>query len=256
LLDAWEIVERLWRLTAPAAPDAFDVDRAAARLVDNVACGRVADDHLLDLACEVDQATTRQAASDRAAQIKHSAVGQAVAQAVTLGAELTNAIIAEHRRPAWEVLHAEACDVADTLARVDLEDAAGLIKAPAKVRNAYLQLPELVARRRAIYNAKRWANALSGRTPEHDERGWFPEFRKPLALHPSWKPPAQVPPPPGPADPQERLLWMVSPEAAIAEPWLPTIDEQDAEWWATFGYDIERIAKHHQNAVVFGSSLL
>ena len=59
----------------------------------------------------------------------------------------------------------------------------------------------------------------------------YAEFEHALVPSPQWKPTALVPALPAPADPIERLLWVVSDEVAPAHPWFPTVDEQDADWW-------------------------
>lgn len=43
------------------------------------------------------------------------------------------------------------------------------ITAPAKVRNAYAELPRLVSQRQAIYTARRQTNQLGRLVPVHDE---------------------------------------------------------------------------------------
>lgn len=93
------------------------------------------------------------------------------------------------------------------------------------------QLPRLVTRRQLIFTARRWANTIGNRTPQHDTEGLFAEFENPTALTPGWRQ-GMRPVIPAPEDPTERLLWAVSDPTAPAKPWLPTVAEQDAAWWA------------------------
>ena len=127
----------------------------------------------------------------------------------------------------------------------DITNPHTIVTAPQKVRNAYGQLPELVARRFAIFTARSRVNLIGHREPKHDASGLYGELEAPLALSPSWKPPARIPMIPAPIDPTARLLWVISPEAAIAKPWLPTRDEQDAAWLAQFG---EQRARNRNSA--------
>ena len=83
----------------------------------------------------------------------------------------------------------------------------------------------------------------------------YAEFEHPLVLSPQWKPTALVPALPAPADPIERLLWVVSDEVAPAHPWFPTVDEQDAAWWKQFGEDIESRARHAQSARAIAAAI-
>lgn len=75
----------------------------------------------------------------------------------------------------------------------------------------------------------------------------FGEFSRPMTFHPDWKLPARIPPLPSPQDPTQRLLWVVGPDAAMAKPWLPTLAEQDAAWWETFGSGVERAQRNRMN---------
>ncbi len=130
-------------------------------------------------------------------------------------------------------MHDQAREIAAALTGYGL-DAHTLIKAPAKARNAYLRLPELVSRKAAILEARSRVNAIGHRTPEHDAQGLFATFREPMRFFPTWRLPAPIPRLPFPEDGTERLLWIVGPEAQAAEPWLPTVAEQDAAWLAQF----------------------
>ena len=175
--------------------------------------------------------------------------------ALAVCASLTESIIVDCLRPALDDVHAQARDVAQALHGYDLNAPHTLITAPARVRNAYGRLPELVSRRVVIYTARRRVNQIGSQTPEHDVTGTFAEFRDPLALHPNWKPGARVPRVPQPDDPTARLLWVVSPEAAPARPWLPTVAERDQRWVDTFAADIQMRNTARHNATAYGAVL-
>jgi hypothetical protein len=181
------------------------------------------------------------------------AVEQAGNAATNLASDLTEQIIVKHLRPALEQIHREAREVAAALKGYGL-DPHTLITAPAKARNAYGSLPTLVARREGIYTARRWANTISHREPQHDVMGMFGEFERPLAFHPHWKMPAQIPGVPAPEDKTERLIWVVS-DAAVGQPWLPTVEEQDAAWRAQFGEDREMRASKHRDGLAIGARI-
>jgi hypothetical protein len=208
----------------PSPPDARD---AAAQIVATVAAGEVAD--LVALGDELEQAALRAQGHERVLTALSLAVEQAAGAAVAPARP--EVVIAEHLRPALERVHAEAREVAAALAGYGL-DPHKLISAPAKVRNAYAKVPELVARSEAIYTARRWVNTLGNRIPEHDAQGLFALFADPLSLFPGRYQQSRLP---LPEDPAERLLWMVSPKATAARPWLPTVAEQDAAWLKEFG---------------------
>jgi hypothetical protein len=106
-----------------------------------------------------------------------------------------------------------------------------------------------------LYTARRWANTIGHREPEHDGSHLFAEFADPLALSPWWKPPAPIPQTPAPQDPVERLLWLVSEAAAPAKPWLPTVAEQDEAWWARFGEAQQTRARAHHDALAISARI-
>jgi hypothetical protein len=110
-----------------------------------------------------------------------------------------------------------------------------------------------MARRSGILHARRLANAIGHRTPQHDSNHLYASSAKPFSFHPDWKLPAPIPRPPWPEDPTESLLWIVSPAAAAAQPWLPTIAEQDAAWWAQFGEVIENRQRLHRDGLAIGA---
>lgn len=231
LLDAYRIHQRARALTV-AAPLELDVDTAAARIVSAVAAGEEPDP--LELGRNLDAADRDRQAANRAQLAVAAAIEQAANAAVLLAADLTERIITKHLRPAHDGVLDEARKSAADLAGYGL-DPYTLITAPARARNAYAKLTDLATRRTVIRNAARKANALGHRTPQHDQAGFFSTFPKPMTFHPNCKPPTQIPALPFPEDPRELLLWLVGPEATAAQPWLPTVAEQDSAWWEQVG---------------------
>jgi hypothetical protein len=238
LVEAYDTYRRVNACTVPEVPD-LDLGSAAARAVAEVAAGKAPD--LLSLGRELAEARVQREAHDHAADVRREAVEQAAGAAANLCRDLVDRIIVDHLRPALDALHAEARAVAEALEGYGL-DAHRLITAPAKARNAYSTLPALVARHDGITAARRLANSLDQRTPEHDTQGQFATFRDPAALFPGWDytSSARMPRIPFPEDPSARLLWMVSEPAQQAQPWLPTVTEQDTAWLKHYGEVIER----------------
>jgi len=238
LLDAYRTYRRVREVKADI-PAPLDVDTVAARIVSAVAAGE--DPGPLDAARNLDETTAARATAESAQRILGRATEQAAEAATNLAADLAERIITEHLRPAFEQVHDEAREVAAALDGYGL-DAHTLIKAPAKARNAFLRLPELVNRKAAILDARKRVNAIGHRTPEHDAQGLFATFREPMRFFPTWRHPARIPMLPFPEDATERLLWIVGPEAKAAEPWLPTVAEQDAAWLAQFEANMPKSA--------------
>jgi hypothetical protein len=218
-------------LTIPTPPT-LDVHTAAARAITATAAGEPVD--LLALAGEAAEAQLDRQRYEQAQLIRSLAIEQAGEAAQHLASDIVEQVITQHLRPALEQVHAQAREAGAALGDYSL-DAHTLLAAPAKVRAAYLKLPELVARQSAIWKARRLINTLGYREVKHDGAHLYGEFERPLALSPHWKPPARIPPIPAPEDPTARLLWVVSEQAAPARPWLPTVAQQDAAWLAQFG---------------------
>jgi len=251
LTDAYRIYCRVRAIEVPA-PNPLYLDTAAARLVSAVAAGKSAD--VLKLGTAVAQAETDRQATEKARAVLAAAIEQAGNAATSAASDLTETIISKHLRPALAEVYARAREVSAQLDGYGL-DPHRLITAPSKVRNAYAELPTLVARSMAIFTARKHANFIGHREPQHDANGLFADYRRPLALSPQWKPPAQIPRIPAPADPAERLLWIVSEAAAPAQPWLPTMAEQDAAWWNQFGEGVENRAQRHRDAQAIGARI-
>lgn len=234
-----------------AAPRPSDVETTAARVVATLRAGDAFD--LDAVARELVESDREAEVHQRSLAVLREAVDQSSDTAALLCADLTERIISEHLRPAWEELLNEVRAVASTLGGHSL-NAHSLLSAPAKVRNGYLQLPELASRYQALHTARSLANGIGFRKPQHDAEHLFATFRRPMAFFPGWKAPARIPRLPFPEDATARLLWLVSDDTAQkAEPWFPTIAEQDAAWWEQFGEAQEMRKQAHHNAMAVGS---
>jgi len=253
LPDAVTATVATWRRTRALevpAPSDYSPDDAARSVVDTIGSGDDTPD-LAALAQRVLSRDAEQRATDQAQQIVALAADKAAIAAVATTADLAEDIIVNHLRPVLEQVYADTRDAAAALAGYGLSVPA-LITAPAKARNAYAALGELVTRRNVILSARAWVNQLAGLKPEHDERGLFLEFRRALKLVPPLAPTQRIPDLPAPTDPLERILWVVN-EGAVAEPWLPTVAEQDAAWWDAFGARVEQARRNHFNAQAFSA---
>jgi len=248
LMDAWRTYNRVKALEVPE-PAVLDAQGAASRIVSATAAGETVDP--LAAARQLEQATCDIQTASQARMLVSAATEQAAHLAASLADTLTEQIISEHLRPALEAVYAKTREVAAALDGYGL-DPHTLVTAPTKARSAYAALPELVTRRQMIYTARRFANTLGHRKPQHDANGLFAELRDPLALSPEWRPPMPIPQIPAPQDPTERLLWVVSDAAAPAKPWLPAVEEQDAAWWRQFGEGVENRAQRHRDAQAIG----
>jgi len=206
---------------------------------------------VLELGTAVAQAETDRQATEKARAVLAAAIEQAGNAATSVASDLTETIITQHLRPALDEVYARVRAVSAQLDGYGL-DPHRLVTAPSKVRGAYGELPCLLARVAAILTARKHANFLGHRESQHDASGLFADYQTPLALSPQWKPPAQIPRIPAPADPTERLLWIVSEAAAPAQPWLPTMAERDAAWWSQFGEAQEMRATRAMSARAYG----
>jgi len=182
---------------------------------------------------ELRHADDERQAHDQAKRILQVAVDQAATAAGNLAADRTEQIITDYLAPALEDVHGQAREAAAALAGHPL-DGPSMAAAPQKVRAAYVSLAGPVTRRQLIFTARRWANSIGYRVPQHDDAGLFAEFANPTALMPGWKP-GMRPVIDAPEDAVERLLWVVSDQVAPAKPRLATVPEQDESWQAVFG---------------------
>jgi hypothetical protein len=243
--DAHAVWLRLQRTELPR-PREFGAEDAADRIVQAAAAGETFDP--LKLCRDYHAVTDERRLYDEALAVVRMAVEQAANIAVAAASDATERIITEHLRPAHDDVLAKAAEVAGQLRpytdgeyRLDLQ---GIVAATSsKIRAAYLALPGLLDRQRIILDARRHANVVGQRKAEHDTAGLFAMFADPMSFHPGWKPPARIPQFPMPEDETARLLWLVSDAATAARPWLPTVAEQDAAWWARFGEQVEAQAR-------------
>lgn len=234
LTDAYDTFVAVKTLVIPP-PQALDVETAAARIVNATADGKPVD--LMALAVEVAEIELGKQRHDQARHIMALAIEQAGDRATNLCSDLTEKIISEHLWPALKALYGQAREVAAALDGYNLDNPHAMVTAPAKVRNAYGQLPELVARKTAIFTARYRVNSIGYREAKHDSAGLYGEFKTPLVLYPNRAPTSAPGPIPAPKDPAARLLWVVGPEGAAGHPWMPTMAEQDAAWLEQFGPD-------------------
>lgn len=243
--EAWRTYQRV-SATVVDVPRPENRDAAAARLVAAAAAGES-----LDPAAEARRSVAREEErrlAEQARDVLIVATEQAAARAGQELADLAEVIITDHLAPA----HAAVLDdTRELISAMDghSRDPHSLLTAPAKVRNAYLRLSPLVERQRVIMDARWKVNNTAGRQAARDVSDLFALFERPMSFHPTWKLPAQFPRLPIPTDPEERLIWLAcDPEAQAAGPWLPTIEQQDAAWWALFGEAQEKQSRNQHNA--------
>jgi hypothetical protein len=236
LVDLHRAGQLLGTLEFPA-PAYLGRDQAAARLVRAALESRPLDP--MGLCAEMHRSRTDRLLFQEALALLSSANLQAEDAAVREAAEMSDAIIVEHLRPAFHEVMRRAGEVARRLGRyIDTgyrPDTPRIITASLRVRNAYLALPDLVRRHSSILASRELANTLGERAPQCDRRGLFALFAHPGAFAAAGVPYEEIPGPPLPEDATARLLWLVSDQAAAGRPWLPTAAEQDAAWWARFG---------------------
>lgn len=225
----------------------YDIEQAADALLDDLAHNRTPDieahaRRLVDI-------STAQARVDQAQLILRNAHEQAVAVAVNTAADLADRIITGHLQPALVDVLEQTSRHATALHAQPL-DGRALLGAPAKVRTAWLAVQNLADRYTALRRARTLVNTVGLRVLEHDDANEFATFRDPHALTgytPSTARPPQID---YPADPVDRMLWLVGP-AAVGQPWLPTTNEQDAAWWNAYGDGVMQ----RQNAAVFAQQV-
>jgi hypothetical protein len=234
IIDAYQTLLAVKALEIPS-PKPFDVETAAARVVSSVAAGKGAD--IVAATKQLITFNAEAAAYDSAKSVLALAIEQAANAAYMITFDSCERVITDFMRPALHKVHDEARQAAGALKGYSLDPVA-LMSAPAKARDAFTQLPLLVHRRKAIFEGRAIINRIGARVPQHDEANLYGEFESPLSFFPWWIPTSRVPEFPAPTDPAARLLWVVG-EGAIAKPWLPTVAEQDAAWWAQFGVDVE-----------------
>ena len=248
LVDAYELAGRAEPVLMPA-PEELNEYEAAAQLLTALREDRTPDlDGLVDRLRKAN--TSRDGIAPR---LVMTAVEQANSRAVTLAQELADAVVVEHLRPAQERLLEEAAKAAAIVTAVSPDlDLYALVGASTKVGQAYQQLRVLADRWTVLRTARRYAITLSHRPPQQDVDYLFATFRRPLELFPGWRPGTLVPALPFREDPVANVVWIAT-DAQVAQPWMPTVEEQDAAWSAQFGEYAKRArAIHDQSLAISG----
>ncbi len=218
------------------APRRFGRADAAAHLLSEAAAGRPLDP--MALAARIDRSRSQMQLFVEAQEVVAMAAEQGRDAAAAVAGDMSERIVGEHLRPAHREVLRGAKRVAARLARYTDDrfelDTRGIVAASGRVRRAYAALPDLVRRHRAIRDALEAVNVLAGHPPRHDSRDLFAFFQDPLVFSAPGLPYDRAPEAPVPGDDTARLLWLVSDQAAIGRPWLPTAREQDMAWLSAF----------------------
>jgi hypothetical protein len=230
LTAAYDTYVKVAALKLPTVP-ITNLNDASGRIVTAVTRGEPVDP--LEVGRAVESGNADRRALDAAHGALREAAELAAEQAVLLVGDQVEAIISDCLRPAFEDVLEQSRAAARVLAGQDL-DAQSLLRASTKVRTAYLSLDGLAVRWSAILSARYRVNRLGERQVQDDYRGLFSTLRRPMALFPNWRPPQPMPQLPIPDSAPARLLWYVGEEGTRAEPWLPTVAEQDAAWSEQF----------------------
>lgn len=231
--SAYAVMDHIKALAAPA-PEAQTIQSAASALVADAIAGRPT--AISEYAEQVVAGVHGIALAEHAGRILTMAQEEATEHALHVTREHADIIISDHLAPAYTKLLEDIDAAADDIRGFGL-DVRQLITAPAKARRAYADLTgPLQERHDALRNARSKVLGLADQTPASDVRGMFAELRRPHALAPWWSPEstATMPVPESPQEPAERLLWLVT-TASSAQPWLPTIGQQEAAWKDVYG---------------------
>ena len=155
-------------------------------------------------------------------------------------------IIVQCLRPAGEATWAEISKDARLLGDLDGEDMNGLLRAGAKVRQAWLNLGELAAKYYRVRAAMERLLLHAGDSPQHDIYADHGEFRRGLCtiIGPNWRsaPMAEKRKLSWPTEDRARLVWLAR---NGHEPWFPTTAERDEAWMAAHHAEHDR-AQHQQ----------
>jgi hypothetical protein len=169
--------------------------------------------------------------------------------------ELADEIILEHLQPAHQSVLAEAVEVITATGAEPINE---LLNSPRlaiydgrherATRSALRQLAPLADRFAAILAARDRVNIAGGpnwSTPRHLEYDLdhaFAYVNKPQVLADGWsfEVVTPLPRPEIPVDPMEKLVWFAT-TGQPAEPWLPTVAQQDGAWLTLFGPRLEKI---------------
>ncbi len=250
VLAAYAVPTAVQALTVPQ-PDEFRHDQAASQLVAAVTAGR--DPDLPGLAERLSRVAVSQETAEHARRVHREAFEQARAAALATATDVADTIVTTVLRPAYNALLER---VREDVARLDgtVLATTTLLAAPAKVRAAYGNLVT-AGEQYAVLRAARYScTFLTGAQPEYDTDHRHLEFRTPHKLFPARGAHAPLPKIEAPADPVERLRWLVT-TAAAGDPWLPTVAEQDAAWYTVNGQQFEARRQNYRNAQAFGAAL-
>lgn len=225
VLEAHQVSERVQALTLPHARTLHFEDAGRA-LVDAVASGEDPDlTGMLDAIQASRLAAETHFTASAALTAAHEAAGNRLLSAVRASAE---DIISNHLRAVFDDVLAQTRAAVNDLG-THPPVAALLLDAPAKVRTAYNTLGQLRHRLSIIRRSRDNVNTVTESRPALDVSGLYADFQNPT--HWTRGVAARISAFPSPSDPVEYLVWLVG-EAQPAQPWLPTVVEQDAAYQA------------------------
>jgi hypothetical protein len=239
LVAAYEAAVTIQELTL-SPPPLLDVETGAEQLTATVIRGEPVD--LLQLGRDIELGTRTRSAVQAGQLAQRSALERSVDRLTSLAHSLADEIIVTHLQPAYRAVLAEAEEPAKIVRQHPLSSQNLRLKDTNEVRSVRAALRKLepaAARRTAIAQARVQANRLGARKPLHDTDNSFANLRRPMALVPGWVPGSRFAFPAVPVDPIEHLVWLTG-EAAIAEPWMPSCEQQDQIWLSIYGEELAR----------------
>lgn len=191
----------------------------------------------IDLPAAADTLVIEQATHDRdqlALRVLQEATTVAGDRVANIARDVADSIIVDHLRPRYDATMTQAAELVPALVGVPLTVKA-LVSGSAKVRQAWRAMRDLGDTRSLLLTARRHANSAGERRPAQDGRNEFSSFKKPAALFPELPERSRLPQDwPVPEEPVARMLWLLT-DARTAEPWLPTVAEQDQAYDAVYG---------------------
>ena len=218
----------------------LEVETGAELIVATAMSGESVD--LLEIGRDIQAGNSERAAHQAGQLAKQSALERAADRLTSLAHGLAETIIVEHLRPAFDAVLEEAREPAQVVHAHPVTPKDLRLKETEEVRSvraALRRLEPAAEKRLAIAQARGQANRLGARQPEHDFDNSFADLKTPQALVPGWKKPDRFGYPDVPADPIERLVWMVTVGSA-GQPWLPTVGEQDQAWLGIYGEELAK----------------
>jgi hypothetical protein len=247
LLAATDLPNKVRNLPVPEVTD--DLERVAADLFNDLRAGRPVD--VEQHAARVAEADAARARREHAQTLLALAQQHAVTAAALAATDASTTVITDVLQPVYTDLLASISGHAKNLDGHPLDDRS-LITAPDKVRKSWAALRDLAAQHTALRHAWDAARRMGGLEPQHDGRGDFVAFSNPFVLN-GHKPDSTARPAviEAPTDPVMHMLWLVGP-AKPAQPWLPTVAEQDQRWLQVYGPSFEQRRRTAQ-ALSFGT---